>query len=63
MYPLLNATSGTLPLRILTLEEHITKPIKFKVENGTIALIPQISRFPSFYKKSIEYLNLVSTYR
>lgn len=63
MTPLPNATSGTLPLRILTAEEHITKPIKFKVENGTIALIPQISRFQSFYKKSVEYLNLVSTYR
>lgn len=26
-------------------------------------MIPQISRFQSFYKKSVEYLNLVSTYR
>ena len=32
---------------------HFTKNLKFKVENGTIALIPQVLRIKSGYEKSL----------
>ena len=60
--PLENATSGEVPFSIQTPNEKIEKSLKFKVENGTIALIPQVLRIPSAYEKSVEYLNLVSTF-
>ena len=60
--PLPNATPGETPLTIYTPDEKIEKTIKFKVENGTIALIPQVLRIGSAFEKSVQYLNLVSTF-
>lgn len=48
--PLSNSTSGETEFEISTVNEKITKKIKFKVENGTIALIPQILRINSAYE-------------
>jgi hypothetical protein len=60
--PFINATTGNTSLTIITENEHIDKKVKFKFENGTIAVLPQIIRIHSAYEKSVEYLNLVSTY-
>jgi hypothetical protein len=46
----------------LTETENISKKITFLVENATIALIPQIIRLNNAFEKTIEYVNLVSTY-
>ena len=42
---LFNGTSASLPMRISTSVEEITIMLVFRVENGTIALIPQVVRF------------------
>jgi hypothetical protein len=59
---LFNCTSSTLPLRLITNVETISIPLIIRVENGTIALIPQVVKFRTPFERTIEYLNLVSTY-
>ena len=51
-----------IPITLTTSTETITIMLVVTVENGTIALIPQIVRFVSPVAKTIEYINLVSTY-
>lgn len=51
--PLPNARSGLVPFQFGTENESFTKNLKFKVENGTIALIPQVLRIKSGYEKSL----------
>ena len=59
---MLNGTSVSLPITLRTNVESLRIMMVIRVENGTIALIPQIVRFNSPIERTIEYLNLVSTY-
>jgi len=36
--------------------------LQIRVENGTIALIPQVIRLRNAFMRTVEYLNLVSTF-
>jgi len=36
--------------------------LQVRVENGTIALIPQVIRLRNAFMRTVEYLNLVSTF-
>lgn len=51
--PLNNATSGEASFQLQTENEVIMKKIRFKVENGTIALIPQVLRISSVYEQTV----------
>lgn len=57
-----NATSAALPLQILSSTENIITMLRVRVENGTIALIPQIIRLRNAFGRTVDYLNLVSTF-
>jgi hypothetical protein len=60
--PQANATSVTVPMRMVTETEDITVNLQIRVENGTIALIPQVVRLRNAFARTVEYLNLVSTF-
>jgi hypothetical protein len=62
MQPYDNATSGRITLELSTPNEVIKSEMIVRIENGTIALLPQVIRFTNSYSRQIQYINLVSTY-
>ncbi len=60
--PLENASSARLGIDLTTAHEAVTAELMVRLENGTIALIPQVVRFSHAISRQIHYINLVSTY-
>ena len=42
--------------------EKIVKRITYRIEDGTIAILPQNIKIFEIYKNTMEYMNLVSTF-